>query len=104
MGHKDKVDLFDILIKDILYNSINRFSNKEIGKEWQAIHNDIFNKIQIKRQQEATKNYLSEKFNPGLKQLLKDIEQDTNTFMQLFGANVKISLDFDKVDDYFGLN
>ena len=98
MGHKDKVDLFDILVKDILYNSINRFSNKEIGKEWQAIHNDTFNKRQIKRQQEATKNYLSEKFNPGLKQLLKDIEADTNTFMKSFGAHVKISLDFDKVE------
>ena len=84
MGHKDKVDLFDILVKDILYNSINRFSNKEIGKEWQTIHNDTFNKRQIKRQQEATKNYLSEKFNPGLKQLLKDIEADTNTFMKSY--------------------
>lgn len=98
MGHKDKVDLFDILVKDILYNSINRFSNKEIGKEWQAIHNDTSNKRQIKRQQEATKNYLSEKFNPGLKQLLKDIEADTNTFMKSFGASVKILLDFDKVE------
>jgi hypothetical protein len=30
--------------------------------------------------------------------LLKDIEADTNTFMKYFGANVKISLDFDKVE------
>lgn len=98
MEHKDNVDLFDILVKDILYNSINRFSNKEIGSEWKAIHTDTFYKRQIKRQQEATKNYLSEKFNPGLTQLLKDIEQDTNTFMGYFGANVKISLEFDKVE------
>lgn len=102
LGHIDKVDLFDILVKDILYNSINRFSNKEIGKEWQAIYNDTFNKKQSKRQQEATKNYLSEKFNPGLKQLLKDIEQDMNTFMGYFGGNVIISLGFDKVE-YQGL-
>ncbi len=98
IGHKDKVDLFDILVKDILYNSINRFSNKEIGKEWQAINNDTFNKRQTKRQQEATRNYLYERFNPGLKQLLDDIQQDTNTFMAYFGANVKISLDFNKVE------
>ena len=101
LGHQDKVDLFDILIKDILFNSINRFSNKEIGKEWQAIHNDTFNKMQIKSQQEATKYYLSEKFNPGIKQLLNDIEQDTNTFMNYFGSNVKIALEFDKVE-YLG--
>lgn len=98
MGYKDWVDLFDILVKDILYNSINRFSNKEIGKEWQAIYNDTYNKRQTPRQQESTKNYLSEKFNPGLQQLLKDIEHDTNTFMGYFGANVKISLDFEKVE------
>jgi AAA15 family ATPase/GTPase len=32
MGHKDKVDLFDILVKDILYNSINRFQTRKLVK------------------------------------------------------------------------
>jgi energy-coupling factor transporter ATP-binding protein EcfA2 len=113
MGHKDKVDLFDLLIgkveysfkgslisnePGILQNSINEFSTKELGREWFNIYKDTFTKRQDKKQQEATKNYLSTKFNPGLKKLLKDIEQDTNTFMKYFGANVKISLDFDKVE------
>ncbi|MDD3300088.1 MAG: AAA family ATPase [Bacteroidales bacterium] len=113
MGHKDKVDLFDMLIgkveysfagslisnePGILQNSINEFSTKELGREWFNIYKDTFTKRQDKKQQEATKNYLSTKFNPGLKKLLKDIEQDTNTFMKYFGANVKISLKFDKVE------
>lgn len=113
MGHKDKVDLFDLLIgkveysfggslisndSGILQNSINEFSTKELGREWFNIYKDTFTKRQDKKQQEATKNYLSTKFNPGLKKLLKDIEQDTNTFMKYFGANVKISLEFDKVE------
>ncbi len=113
MVHKDKVDLFDLLIgkveysfggslisndSGILQNSINEFSTKELGREWFNIYKDTFTKRQDKKQQEATKNYLSTKFNPGLKKLLKDIEQDTNTFMKYFGANVKISLDFDKVE------
>lgn len=101
IGYKDKVDLFNILVKDILYNSINRFSNTEIGADWKILYNDTFDKRQTKRQQEVTKHFLSEKFNPGLKQLLKDIEEDTNIFMGYFGANVKISLEFDKVD-YIG--
>jgi len=113
MGHKDKVDLFDLLIgkveysfggilisndSGILHNSINEFSTKELGREWFNIYKDTFTKRQDKKQQEATKNYLSTKFNPGLKKLLKDIEADTNTFMKSFGANVKISLYFDKVE------
>lgn len=113
MGHKDKVDLFDLLIgkveysfggslisndPGILQNSINEYSTKELGREWFNIYKDTFTKRQDKKQQEVTKNYLSTKFNPGLKKLLKDIEDDTNTFMKYFGANVKISLDFDKVE------
>ncbi len=113
LGHKEKVDLFELLIGKIEYsfggilnsnepgilqNSINEFSTREFGLEWFAIIKDTFTKRQDKKQKEATKNYLSTKFNPGLKKLLKDIEQDTNTFMAYFGANVKISLDFDKVE------
>lgn len=85
MGHKDKVDLFDLLIGKFEYSwggnlitnepgiwqdSINRFSKKEIGKEWKEIKNDIFNKFQSKRHQENIKNYLLQKFNPGIQQLL----------------------------------
>ena len=113
LGHKDRVDLFELLIGKIEYsfggilisiepgilqNSINEFSTREFGREWFAIYKDTFTRRQDKKQKEATKNYLSTKFNPGLKKLLKDIEQDTNTFMRYFGANVKISLDFDKVE------
>ena len=36
----DKVDLFKILVEDILYHSINRFSKEEGGKEWAAIYDD----------------------------------------------------------------
>lgn len=113
MGHKDMVDLFDLLIGKFEYSwggslitnepgiwqdSINRFSKKEIGKEWKEIKNDIFNKFQSKRHQENIKNYLLQKFNPGIQQLIADIEKDTNTFMGYFGANVKIKLEFDKVE------
>lgn len=85
----------------MLYHSINRFSGKEIGKEWEAIKDDTWNKMQTKRQQESTKNYLKDKFTPGLKELLQSIEADTNTFIKYFGINVNIKLDFDKVE-YIG--
>jgi len=88
MGHKDKVDLFDLLIgkveysfggsltsnePGILQNSINEFSIKELGREWFNIYKDTFTKRQDKKQQEATKNYLSTKFNPGLKKFCSSV-------------------------------
>ncbi len=96
--HQGQVDLFKIIVSDVLFHSINRFSTKEIGKEWDALYDDTWNKMQTKKQQEITKNYLKDKFNPGLKELLQSIETDTNTFIKYFGINVSIKLDFDKVE------
>lgn len=98
--HKEQVDLFKIIVSEVLYHSINRFSNQEIGKEWDTIHRDTWTKKQTKRQQNLTKDYLQNKFNPGLKEILQSIEKDTNTFIKYFGINVNIKLEFDKVEYY----
>ncbi len=95
--HENEVDLFSILINGILKHSINRFSTKEIGSEWQSIHYDTFEVKQTAGTQAKIKNYLKDKFNPGLKQLIQDIEKDTNVFMSHFGESVKIKLEFNEV-------
>ena len=95
--HANDVNLFDILINGILKHSVNRFSTKEIGSEWNSIYDDTFNLKQTKGIQARTKNYLKDKFNPGLKQLIQDIEKDTNIFMSYFGESVKIKLEFTEV-------
>lgn len=95
--HENEVDLFSILINGILKHSINRFSTKEIGSEWQSIHYDTFEVKQTAGTQAKIKNYLKDKFNPGLKQLIQDIEKDTNIFMSYFGESVKIKLEFIEV-------
>lgn len=101
LNHKEQVDLFEIVVNEVLYHSTNRFSGKEIGKEWDAIVYDTFEKIQTKRVKENTKNYLKDKFNPGLKEILQSIESDTNTFLKYFGINLNVKLEFEKVE-YFG--
>ena len=95
--HKDQVNLFNVIVSEVLYHSINRFSLKEIGSEWDNIYNDTWNNVQTFRQVAATESYLKDKFNPGLKELLQSIESDTNIFIKYFGINVNIKLDFDKV-------
>jgi hypothetical protein len=57
----------------------------------------LLNLKQTKGIQARTKNYLKDKFNPGLKQLIQDIEKDTNIFMSYFGESVKIKLEFTEV-------
>ncbi len=99
--HANEVDLFDILINGILKHSINRFSTKEIGSEWQSIYNHTFKVRNTVGVQTKIKNYLKDKFNPGLKQLIQDIEKDTNIFMCYFGESVKIKLEFTEVN-YLG--
>lgn len=116
LGHNESVDLFNLLLgtydydkhyeyklieQGILYHSVNRFTNKEIGREWEAIVDDTYNKKQTIRQQDSTKNYLKDKFNLGLKEILQSIEGDTNTFLKYFGINLIVKLEFDKLE-YFG--
>lgn len=40
MGHDDHVNLFEILVNDILSHAVNRFTKKEIGAEWRAIRHE----------------------------------------------------------------
>ncbi|GAA4339524.1 ATP-binding protein [Flaviaesturariibacter amylovorans] len=112
LGHAESVDLFSLLLgnfaynsnkeyklvdQGILYHSVNRFSTREIGREWEVIVGDTFNKMQTARQKDSTKNYLKDKFSPGLKEILQSIESDTNTFLNTFGIGLNVKLDFDKV-------
>jgi energy-coupling factor transporter ATP-binding protein EcfA2 len=101
LNQGDQVNLFHIIVNEVLYHSINRFSGKEIGKEWEAILDDTWNKKQTKVVQENIKNYLNNKFNPGLAEIFLSIQNDTNTFLNFFGINVNVQLVFDKVE-YLG--
>lgn len=115
LGHKETVDLFGLLLgtfiynehkeykfidQGILYYSVNRFTNDNIGKEWEAIIDATYNKIQTKGQRESIKNFLKDKFNPGLTEILQSIESDTNIFLKHFGINLNLNFEFDKVEYY----
>ena len=92
-NHKDKVNLFRVLIEGVLYHAVNRFTNQTLGKEWESIQHDVFHKRQAASLQEAIKDYMI-KFNDGVQEKLQTIEADTNRFMQYFGANVAVKLSF----------
>jgi recombinational DNA repair ATPase RecF len=90
----EHINMFDIIIKDILHEQENRFSNNTIGKEW----NDIIYDSHELRQGPHVKARITnniEKFNDGLTQQLQAIESDTNLFLQEFGYNMSVSLIFE---------
>jgi hypothetical protein len=93
MVSTEHINLFDIIIKDILVEQENRFSGKTIGKEW----NEIIYNSHEKYQSAGVRNTITasiEHFNNGLTQQLQAIETDTNTFLQEFGYNITVSLGF----------
>ncbi|MER3318880.1 MAG: AAA family ATPase [Allomuricauda sp.] len=88
-----KVNLFDLLITNILSEQENRFTTKQIGKEWEAI---IYDSHEL-RQGVHVRNRLKtniDNFNLGVADKLKEIEKDTNTFIQTFGYNINIKLNY----------
>lgn len=89
----DAVNLFHLLLDEILVNSENRFTKKELGPEWLAIHKAVFDIKQTKRQQAIVKDYIT-KFNNGLKELLSSIESDTNTYLSYFNTGIKVKFDY----------
>ena len=86
----ERVNLFDLLVKDILYHGINKFTNVPIGKEWNALYIYSYNYKQSRNRVNWVKENLA-KFNDGLALLLEEISSDTNLFLGLFGVNVKVS-------------
>ncbi|WP_114751867.1 AAA family ATPase [Pleomorphovibrio marinus] len=97
MGHDDHVNLFEILVNDILSHAVNRFTKKEIGAEWRAIRHETDELRQGDHVVARIKSYIGH-FNDGLKELLGSIEADTNTFMNYFNSNVKVSFAFKGVE------
>tara|TARA_R110002111_G_scaffold131077_1_gene196028 strand:+ start:3083 stop:4630 length:1548 start_codon:yes stop_codon:yes gene_type:complete len=87
------VNLFDLLITNILSEQENRFTTKQIGQEWDSI---IYDSHEL-RQGVNVRNRLQTNianFNLGIVDKLKAIETDTNTFIQSFGYNINIKLNY----------
>lgn len=95
----DEVNLFNLLIKEVLSDQENRFTGNAIGKEWQDI---IYASHELKQGARVVKNIKEniDIFNKGVKEKLLAIEDDTNLFIKKFGYNLNIKLSFNGVEYY----
>lgn len=88
----ERVNLFDLLIEDLLSNAVNPVTSNPVGFDWKQIATKS-------QKDKRTKEYKSlpddlENFNNGLTVLLGEIETKANEIIDVFNYNVKIHLNF----------
>ncbi|MEC4117547.1 hypothetical protein VSP20_11245 [Myroides phaeus] len=95
--HNDDVNIFHILINDILCEQINRISSQTFLQQWRRIHYLCYELKQgIHVRNEI--GLLLNSFNDGLKAKLIEIQTDVNIFIQKFGYDIEVELDFEGVE------
>lgn len=91
---KSNVNLFNILIRNVLANAENQFTKKMLGEEWNELEDELKLRKGAWRVQWLHDNTAS--FSKGFKLLLQEIEKDANTFIKAFDKNINVSIIFDK--------
>lgn len=113
-----QVNLFDILVNEILFHSQNRFFDgwtldtlynyfdvpeQDESKTFAFFYEWIYSRVHDERQGVHVVNWIKEaisQFNEGFKLLLTEILQDTQTFLSYFVGNRNLEISF----DFQGLN
>lgn len=92
----EEIDLFDLMIDEILYYSINDFTKNSFGEEWK----EIKELGESDRRGTGYRNELQpliDGFNMGLHQKLNSIEKKTNEILIYFGYDIEISFDLTQI-------
>jgi len=87
----NKVDLFELLIKELLY-FCEDISNQTIGSQWKVFEDRLNVLVEADR---ITLNASLEIFSTNLRLFLADVETKANEIIDYFEYSVKIHLDFD---------
>lgn len=93
---KENVNVFKLLVDNLLANTINRVTNQRLGTEWESI-------LQIPRPRRNAKTKIAELeeqieiFNSGLDSRLEILQTKASEILRKFGYNVALDLDFQGV-------
>lgn len=90
----DDVNLFDLLIENLLHFSVNPITGKPLGVHWAQLKSVKIDK-RTKEYEQLVKDL--EDFSSGLKQLLRVLEKEANEIINEFKYNLKIHLSFRKL-------
>ncbi|OWY64441.1 hypothetical protein B7486_47310 [cyanobacterium TDX16] len=91
-----EVDLFYLLVKTILSNSINNLTGKRFSEEWAEIEQCVPRSRKHTRKIQELKNNL-DKFNFGLGSILNQLKDEASNILNRFGYPVLLDFDFQGV-------
>ena len=90
--NSDTVDVFDLLVKTLLANTVSTLTNRTLAADWADIQSPYPRRnatVQI-----ATLESLIENFNTELKTRLAELQPKASEILGKFGHNVDIKFDF----------
>lgn len=94
----DNVNVFLLLIKNILYFFPNAFNKKILGEEWQEVL-DLFKSYQSDRRKfQPSLIKALETFNDGVKNAISEVIAKANELIKKFKYNIEINLAFEGVE------
>lgn len=93
----DKVNVFKLLVEDLLADFINSRTTNTIETDWSKLKRDVQDRRITEYTALKAAGGLLEQFNDGLSELLKDVEIKANELINYFDYNLKIKLHFNNV-------
>lgn len=93
----DKVNVFKLLVEDLLTDFINSRTTNTIGTDWEKLKTDIQDRRTTEYTALKATGGLLQQFNEGLTELLQEVETKANELIAYFNYNVRIKLHFNNV-------
>lgn len=93
----EKVNVFKLLVEDLLSDFINSRTTNTIETDWIKLKRDIRDKRRKAYKTLKAPRGLLEQFNEGLAELLHDVEIKANDLISYFNYNVTIKLHFNNL-------
>ncbi len=93
----EKVNLFQLLVNELLTDFINPKTTRTIGEDWKALQRNVSDKRTTRYAALKAPGGLLEQFNDGFRELLMVVESKANVLIGYFKYNIKIRFRFNNV-------
>lgn len=93
----EKVNVFELLVEDLLEDFINARTTNSIENDWKKLKTDIRDRRTTEYTALKAPEGLLHQFNEGLTELLQEVETKANELIAYFNYNVRIKLHFNNV-------
>ena len=94
--NEENVNIFELLVENLLVNTINRLTGESLGSEWKTIRQTPPLRRNATKRIERLESQL-EVFNNGLDLRLSELKTKASEILRKFGYNIAFDLDFKSI-------